>query len=179
MSKFTLDALYEDGKINIFAGDDINIEDNDDAEGVPAELDMNFGYNNKFDSFNIDLEVITYNFLLDSVDDETEFKIGTSPLKGLDISLYRGIKQNTWYPEVTYEKTIKYRIYLDAAVGFWLPDDGDSALTARVELGRDFPELYGIDIYAGVDYISDSTPFVDDNYDEDETEFVFGVRKNF
>ncbi|TEW52341.1 TorF family putative porin [Psychromonas algicola] len=159
----------------------INIESVDGAEGIPAELDVNFGYNNKFDSFNIDLEVITYNFLLDSEIDETEFKIGTSPLKGLDISLYRGIKKNTWYPEVTYEKTIKYRIYLDAAVGFWLPDNSDdSALTGRVELGRDFPELYGIDIYAGVDYISDSTPFGNDNDEDDaETEFVFGVRKNF
>ena len=159
----------------------INIESVDGAEGIPAELDVNFGYNNEFDNFNIDLEVITFNFLLDSQQDETEFKIGTSPLKGLDVSLYRGIKKNTWYPEVTYEKTLKYKIYLDAAVGFWLPDNSnDSALTGHVELGRDFPEFYGVDIYVGIDYISDTTPFGNDNDEDDAgTELIFGVRKNF
>ena len=159
----------------------INIETGDDAEGFPAEMDVNVGYNNQFEHFNIDLEVITYNFLVDTMQDETEFKIGTSPLEGLDLSVYRGIKKKTWYPEVNYEKELVHKVYLDASLGFWLPDDADdSALTARIELGRDFPEFYGVDFYAAVDYISDSTPF-GYNGDEDDagTEFVFGARKNF
>jgi len=159
----------------------INIEAADNAEGIPVEMDVNFGYNNNFEHFNLDLEVITYNFLVDTITDETEFKIGTSPLKGLDISLYRGIKKKTWYPEIAYENELVHKVYLDASVGFWLPDDeDDSALTARVELGRDFPEFYGVDFYVAVDYISDSTPFGYNNDNDDaETEFVFGVRKNF
>lgn len=159
----------------------INIEPVDDAEGVAVEMDVNFGYNFKFDHSNIDFEVITYNYLLDAVEDETEFKIGTTLTKGVNVNLYRGIKQNTWYPELTYEKYLKYHLYLDVAVGVWLPDNADdSALTFRTELGRDFPEFYNIDIYGAVDYISDSTPFGNESDDDDaETEFVVGIRKNF
>ena len=158
----------------------INIEAPDNAEGIPVEMDISFGYNNKFDNFNIDLEVITYNFLVDSKGDETEFKIGTSFTKNLDFAVYRGIKNNTWYPELAYEKFLSNRLYLDSTLGYWLPDDADdTAITARVELGRDFPELYGVDIYVAVDYISDSTPFGNRNdNDDDNTEFVIGLRKN-
>jgi uncharacterized protein (TIGR02001 family) len=159
----------------------INIDAPDNAEGLPIQMNMSFGYNNKFDGFNLDVEVITYNYLVDSVGDETEFKVGTSLTKNLDFAVYRGIKNKTWYPEFTYEKFLGNRLYLDADVGYWLKDDvDDSALTARAELGRDFPEIYGIDIYVGVDFISDTTPFGYNN-DEDESEinYIFGVRKNF
>lgn len=159
----------------------INIDTPDGAEGLPVEMDVSFGYNNRFDSFNIDVEVITYNFLVDSMADETEFKLGTRLAKGLDLELYRGIKGKTWYPEISYEKFLKNRLYLDGSVGFWKQDDADdTALTARLELGRDFPEFHGIDIYGGLDFISDSTPFGNDaDKDDSELEFVLGIRKNF
>jgi len=72
-------------------------------------------------------------------------------------------------------------LYLDVSTGYWTQDDADdSALTARAELARDFPEFHGIDIYGAVDFISDSTPFGDNNdKDDSEIEFVIGVRKNF
>jgi uncharacterized protein (TIGR02001 family) len=167
---------------NAYAGAGvINIEAPEGSEGLPIEMDVNFGYNNKFDGFNIDLEVITYNYLVDTQGDETEFKIGTTPIKHLDISLYRGIKNKTWYAETTYEKTLKNRLYLDARLGYWIQDEADdNALTARVELGRDFPELYGIDIYGAIDYISDETPFGNSSDSDDpQVEFVLGIRKNF
>jgi len=156
-----------------------NIDTPDGSEGLPIEMDVYFGYNNQFDGFNIDVEVITYNYLVDTAGDETEFKVGTTPVKGLDLALYRGIKNKTWYPEVTYEKFLPHRLYLDVSAGYWLPDDGDNALTARAELARDFPEFHGIDIYGAVDFISDETPFIDDNNDDSEITLVFGVRKNF
>lgn len=159
----------------------INIDAPENAEGIPVQMDVSFGYNSKFDSFNIDLEVITYNYLVDSVADETEFKIGTSLSNSLDLALYRGIKRKTWYVEATYEKFLSNRLYLDANVGYSTQDDSDdSAIDARAELGRDFPEFYGIDIYVAVDFITDTTPFGNNN-DEDESEvsYVFGVRKNF
>ena len=101
--------------------------------------------------------------------------------KNLDFAVYRGIKNNTWYPELAYEKFLSNRLYLDATLGYWMKDDvDDRAITARAELGRDFPELGGVDIYAAVDYISDSTPFgYDGDNDDDNTEFVIGLRKNF
>lgn len=159
----------------------INIDAPDGAEGLPIEMDVYFGYNNQFDGFNIDVEVITYNYLVDSAGDETEFKVGTTPIEGLNIALYRGIKNKTWYPEVKYEKFLPHRLYLDVSAGYWSQDDADdSALTARVELARDFPELHGIDIYGAVDVISDSTPFGSDADDDDsELELVLGVRKKF
>lgn len=159
----------------------INIDTSDDAEGLPIEMDINFGYNNQFDGFNIDLEVITYNYLIDEKSDETEFKIGTSLTKNLELALYRGIKQSTWYPELSYEAFLSNRLYLDTSIGYWMSDDAsDTALTARAELGRDFPELYGVDIYAALDFISDSTPFGGASDDDSaNTEFVIGVRKNF
>jgi uncharacterized protein (TIGR02001 family) len=159
----------------------INIDASDDAEGFPVEMDVNFGYNNQFDGFNIDLEVITYNYLIDEKGDETEFKIGTTLTKNLDLALYRGIKNKTWYPELSYEAFLSNRLYLNTSIGYWMPDDSnDTALTARAELGRDFPELYGVDIYAALDFISDSTPFGGTNdKDDSNTEFLIGVRKNF
>lgn len=159
----------------------INIDTVEDAEGVPIEMDVNFGYNMIFDDFNIDFEVITYNYLVDTRNDETEFKIGTSLNSVLDINLYRGIKRNTWYPEVVLEKYLSNRLYLDASAGVWLKDDtDDSGITGHVELGRDFPELYGIDIYIGASAISDSTPFGGE-YDQDEEDinYLLGLRKNF
>ncbi|MEO9274801.1 TorF family putative porin [Marinomonas sp. 5E14-1] len=159
----------------------INIDTSDDAEGLSVEMDVRFGYKNQFDGFNIDLEVITYNYLVDEKGDETEFKIGTSFGNNLDLALYRGIKKKTWYPELSYEAFLSNRLYLDASIGYWMPDDSnDTALTVRTELGRDFPELYGVDIYAAIDFISDSTPFGGTNdQDDSNTEFVIGVRKNF
>jgi uncharacterized protein (TIGR02001 family) len=159
----------------------INIEAGNDYEGFPVEMDVSFGYNSQFDSFNIDFEVITYNYLVDSIGDETEFKIGTSLSKSVDLAIYRGIKNKTWYPELSYEAFLGNRLYLDAAVGYWMPDNGDdNALTFRAELGRDFPEFYGIDIYVAVDFISDTTPFgYDTDNDDAETEVVFGLRKRF
>ncbi|TXR51829.1 TorF family putative porin [Reinekea thalattae] len=159
----------------------ININASEEAEGVPVEMDVNFGYNMQFDDFNIDLEVITYNYLVDTRSDETEFKIGTSLNNVLDINLYRGIKRNTWYPELVLEKYLSNRLYLDASAGVWLKDDVDDiGITGHVELGRDFPELYGIDIYVGASAISDSTPFGGE-YDQDEEDinYLFGLRKNF
>lgn len=158
----------------------INIDTGDDAEGLPVEMDVSFGYNNQFDNFNIDLEVITYNYLVDTIGDETEFKIGTSLTQNLDLALYRGIKNKTWYPELVYEVFLSNQLYLDATVGYWLPDNtDDSAFTARAELGRDLPEFYGIDIYVALDFISDSTPFGNSNDNDDsETKVVFGLRKN-
>lgn len=158
-----------------------NVDMPDHAEGLPVEMDVYFGYNNQFDGFNLDMEVLTYNYLNDGISDETEFKLGTSPVKGLDINIYRGVKGKTWYPEVTYEKFLPQRLYLDLAAGYWLPDDGDdSALTLRAELARDFPELSNIDLFIAADYISDETPFGNKNDDDDsELTFLFGVRKNF
>ncbi|GHB58273.1 hypothetical protein GCM10008107_04050 [Psychrosphaera saromensis] len=159
----------------------INIDAPDNAEGIPVQMDVSFGYNSKFDGFNIDLEVITYNYLIDSRSDETEFKIGTSLTHSLDIALYRGIKNKTLYAEIVYEKFLTNRLYLDAHVGYATQDDSDdSALDARVELGRDFPEFYGIDIYVAADFITDTTPY-GNNSDQDDSEvsYVFGVRKNF
>ena len=167
---------------NAYAGISfVNIDAPSGAEGVPVKMNVNFGYNNKFDNFNIDIEVITYNYLVDSQRDETEFKIGTSLTDNLDLAFYRGIKNKTWYSEIVYEKFLTNRLYLDATAGYWIKDGADDdALTARVELGRDFPELYGIDIYAAVDFTSDSTPFGNDSdEDESELEYVLGVRKNF
>lgn len=159
----------------------INIDTEDDSEGLPVEMDVRFGYNNQFDSFNIDLEVITYNYLVDTLEDETEFKLGTALSDSLDLNFYRGIKQKTWYVELDYEKFLSNRLYLDASLGLWESDDADdNAITARAELGRDFPELYGIDIYLAVDHTTDSTPFGNSNdEDEAETEYVIGLRKNF
>lgn len=159
----------------------INVDVPEDAEGLPVEMDVYFGYNNQFGTFNIDVEVITYNYLVDKLDDKTEFKLSTTPIKGLNIALYRGIKKKTWYPQVKYEKFLPYRLYLDVIAGYWTQDDADdSAVTARVELARDFPEFYGIDIYLALDYISDSTPFGNDNDEDDsEQEVVLGIRKNF
>ncbi|MDK2778753.1 MAG: TorF family putative porin [Pseudomonadota bacterium] len=158
-----------------------NVDTPDDSEGLPVEMDVYFGYNNQFGSFNLDMEVLTYNYLNDSIADETEFKLGTSPAKGLAINIYRGVKGKTWYPEVTYEKFLPYRLYLDLAAGYWTQDDADDdAFTARAELARDFPELGHIDLFVGADFISDETPFGDDA-DEDDSEltFVVGIRKNF
>lgn len=158
-----------------------NVEKPDGAEGLPVEMDVYFGYNNQFDGFNLDMGVITYNYLNDATGDETEFKLGTSPAKGLDINVYRGIKNKTWYPEVTFEKYLPQRLYLDIAVGLWMQDDADDkALTARAELARDFPEFHSIDLFVAADFISDETPFGDDNdKDDSDLNVVIGIRKNF
>lgn len=158
-----------------------NVEKPDGSEGLPVEMDVYFGYNNQFSKFNLDLEVLTYNYLNDSIGDETEFKIGTTLIKGLDVNLYRGVKNKTWFPEVTYELYLPERLYLDLSAGLWMQDDADDeGFTARAELGRDFPELGGIDLYVGGSFISDETPFGDDNDDDDSDLRIFaGVRKNF
>lgn len=158
-----------------------NIDAGKKAEGLPVEMDVSFGYNNQFNGFNIDVEMITRNFLVDTKGDETEFRIGTSPVKGLDINLYRGIKRKFWYPEVKYEHFLPNRLYLDVASGIWMVDDAkkdDKVLTARVELGRDFPEFNQVDIFLALDYISDKAPG-NSNKDNSKVKAIIGVRKNF
>ncbi|MAD46186.1 MAG: hypothetical protein CMI02_06200 [Oceanospirillaceae bacterium] len=159
-----------------------NVDTPDGSEGLPVEMDVTFGYNMRFNGgFNLDMEVLTYNFLTDGMADETEFKLGTSPARDLTIDLYRGVKSKYWYPEIRYEKNLDYRLYLDLAAGYWAPDDADdSAVTLRAELARDFPELGHVDFFIAADYISDETPFGNDA-DEDDSDltFLFGVRKNF
>lgn len=152
------------------------------SEGIPVQMNVYFGYNNRFTkNFNIDVSVITYNYLTDSRGDDTEFKFTTSPIRHLDISLYRGIKSKMWYPEVRYEYFFPYRIYADFSAGIWLPDKAkDKALHARAEVARDFPELSHIDLFIALDAITDMTPFGDENdKDKSETSFLFGIRKRF
>lgn len=159
-----------------------NIHVPKESEGIPVEMDVYFGYNNRFTkNFNLDFTVITYNYLNDSLGDDTEFKIGTSLTKGLEINLYRAIKSKMWYPEIHYEHFFPYRLYADFSAGLWLPDNTeDKALHARAELARDFPELAHIDLFIAVDGITDTTPFGDNNdKDESEATFLFGVRKKF
>lgn len=168
---------------NAYAGAWVsNIKAPKEAEGLPAQMNVYFGYNNRFTrTFNLDVSVITYNFLIDSMGDETEFKIGTSINKRLDINLYRAIKYKMWYPEVRYEHFFPYRIYADLSAGVWMPDKADDkAIHARAEIARDFPELAHIDIFLGVDMITDTTPFGNDNdKDESDINFFFGLRKDF
>ncbi|EAT12644.1 hypothetical protein HF888_13805 [Bermanella marisrubri] len=156
-----------------------NVEKPDGAEGLPVEMDVSFGYNNKFGSFNLDTEIITYNYLNDAQSDETEFKFGTSPSKSLTIDVYRGIKGNYWYPELKLEKFLPNRFYLDASIGYTLYDDADDdTLNGRIELARDFPEFNGLDIFIGATYVEDQNPGNDVD-DDDDVNFVFGVRKRF
>lgn len=158
-----------------------NVDTPDGSEGLPVEMDVYFGYKHPFSKFSLDTGVITYNYLNDSIGDETEFKLGASVGKGLNINLYRGVKGKTWFPEVALELFLPERFYLDVSAGLWLQDDADDeGLTARAELGRDFPELHGIDLYVGASYISDETPFGDNNdQDDSDLRFLLGVRKNF
>ncbi|WP_396588625.1 TorF family putative porin [Bermanella sp. R86510] len=156
-----------------------NVEKPDGAEGLPVEMDISFGYNNKFSGFNLDTEILTYNYLNDATADETEFKFGTSPSKSLTIDIYRGIKGNYWYPEIKIEKYLPNRFYFDASVGYTLYDDqDDDTLNGRVELARDFPEFNGLDIFLGATYVEDSVPGNDVD-DDDEVNFFFGLRKRF
>ena len=158
-----------------------NVDKPDGAEGLPVEMDVYFGYNNQFDGFNLDMGVRTDNTLFDVGREETEFKLGTSPAKGLSVNMHRGVKDQYWYPEVTFEKHLPQRLYLDVAVGMWMVDDADDkALTARVEVARDFPEFHKIDLFIAADFISDDTPYGDNNdKDDSDLNFVIGVRKNF
>ncbi|ASP40718.1 hypothetical protein CHH28_19485 [Bacterioplanes sanyensis] len=158
-----------------------NIDTPDESEGIPVEMDAYFGYNHRFGGFNLDTSVITYNYLVDSLQDETEFRLATNPSKGWELSVARGIKQKTWYPEIRYEQYLQHRLYLDLIAGVWLADDADDkGISLRAELARDFPEFYSIDLFVAADYISDETPFGMDN-DKDDSDFqvVFGIRKNF
>lgn len=169
---------------NAYAGTWVsNVEEQDGAEGVPAEMDVYFGYNHDFGAISIDTAVTTYNYLNDSTGDLTEFKVGVSPkqVKGLSVALHREVKTKYWYPEVAFETTLPHRLYLDAAAGYWSIDDADdSAFTMRAELARDFPEFHHIDVFGGLSYITDNTPG-GNNADDDDAEalFLMGIRKNF
>lgn len=169
---------------NAYAGTWVsNVEEQDGAEGVPAEMDVYFGYNHDFGAISIDTAVTTYNYLNDSTGDLTEFKVGVLPkqIKGLSVALHREVKTKYWYPEVAFETTLPHRLYLDAAAGFWSIDDADdSAFTMRAELARDFPEFHHIDVFGGLSYITDNTPG-GNNADDDDAEalFLMGIRKNF
>ena len=158
-----------------------NIDAPEESEGIPVEMDAYFGYNHRFGSFNLDTSVVTYNYLVDSMADETEFRLASNVSKELEISIARGIKQKTWYPEIRYEKYLQHRLYLDLIAGVWLADDADDkGVSLRAELARDFPEFYKIDLFVALDYISDETPFgMDDDDDDSDVQLVFGLRKNF
>ena len=156
-----------------------NVDDGTGAEGMPVEMDVSFGYNNKFDGFNLDTSVTTYNYLHDKTPDLTEFRVASTLLKGLEVALHREIKAKYWYPEVNYEKFLPHRLYLDLSAGFWSYDDEGSAVTFRAELARDFPEFHHIDLFGAVTYISDDTPQIDDNQEDDEALFLVGIRKRF
>jgi uncharacterized protein (TIGR02001 family) len=156
-----------------------NVEDGNGAEGLPLEMDVSFGYNNQFKKFNLDMRVTTYNYLHNNTQDLTEFRIATSPLKGLEVALNREIKVQYWYPEVSYEKFLPHRLYLDLSAGFWSYDGGESAITARAELARDFPEFHHIDVFAAITYISDKTVFADDNISKADSVLLLGIRKRF
>jgi uncharacterized protein (TIGR02001 family) len=171
---------YKNG--NAYAGVWLsNVEDQSGEEGVPVEMDVYFGYNNQFDGFNLDLSVTTYNYLNDTDRDLTEFRVATSPksIEGLEIALNREVKAQFWYPEVTFEKFLPHRLYLDLSAGFWSVDDGDNAITMRAELARDFPEFHHVDIFGAITYLSDETVMVDDGQEDAETVFLMGVRKRF
>ncbi len=156
-----------------------NVEDGQGAEGAPLEMDVSFGYNNKFEKFNLDMQITTYNYLHDNTDDRTEFRIATNPIKGLEVALNREIKQKYWYPEVAFEKFLKNRLYLDLSAGFWSFDGGENALSLRAELARDFPEFHHIDLFAALTYISDETVYADDNNSSADSLFLLGIRKRF
>lgn len=158
-----------------------NVEDVDGSEGLPIEMDVTFGYNNKFNGFNLDTSVITYNYLNDSTSDRTEFRVATSLNKEIEIALHREVKTKYWYPEIIFEKYLANRLYFDAAIGYWNADDADDdALTFRAEIARDFPEFHHLDIFAGVSHITDETPFgMSGDSDDGDTLFILGVRKKF
>jgi uncharacterized protein (TIGR02001 family) len=158
-----------------------NVENVSGSEGLPVEMDVTFGYNNKFDGFNLDTSVITYNYLNDSTQDRTEFRFATSINKEIEIAIHREVKTKYWYPEIIFEKYLANRLYFDAAIGYWNADDADdSALTFRAEIARDFPEFNHIDIFIGVSHITDETPFgMNNDSDDDDTLFIVGIRKNF
>ena len=80
---------------------------------------------------------------------------------------------------MNYEKFLPHRLYLDLSAGFWSYDDEGSAVTFRAELARDFPEFHHIDLFGAVTYISDDTPQIDDNQEDDEALFLVGIRKRF
>ena len=158
-----------------------NVEDASGSEGFPVEMDVTFGYNNKFDGFNLDTSVITYNYLNDKTPDQTEFRVATSINKEIEVALHREVKTKYWYPEIIFEKYLANRLYFDAAIGYWNADDADDdALTFRAEIARDFPEFHHVDIFAGISHITDETPFgMAGDSDDGDTLFVLGVRKRF
>jgi len=156
-----------------------NVDDGTGAEGAPLEMDVSFGYNNQFDKFNLDMRVTTYNYLHDQTGDLTEFRLATTPMKGVEVALNREIKAKYWYPEVTYEKFLQNRLYLDLSAGYWSFDDGESALSFRAELARDFPEFHHIDLFAALTYISDETVAMNDNKSDADSLFLVGIRKRF
>ncbi len=156
-----------------------NVEDGTGAEGAPLEMDVSFGYNNQLDGFNLDMSVTTYNYLHSNTDDQTEFRVATTPFKGLEVALNREIKSKYWYPEVNFEKFLPHRLYLDLSAGLWSFDDGDNAITLRAELARDFPEFHHIDLFAAITYISDDTITLNDNQEDADSLLLVGIRKNF
>jgi len=157
-----------------------NIENVSNAEGLPIEMDVTFGYNNKFNAFNLDTSVITYNYLNDSAD-YTEFRFATSISKSIEIAIHREVKTKYWYSEIVFEKYLANRLYFDASIGYWNADNADDdALTFRAEIARDFPELNHLDIFIGVSHITDKTPNgMNTDNDDDETLFILGIRKKF
>ncbi len=156
-----------------------NVEDGNNAEGMPVEMDVSFGYNNQFDKFNLDTSITTYNYLHDQGTDLTEFRVATTPVKGLEIALNREIKLKYWYPEVSFEKFLPHRLYLDLSAGLWSFDGADTAVTFRGELARDFPEFHHVDLFAALTYISDDTVTVNDTQEDADTLLLVGVRKRF
>ncbi len=158
-----------------------NVENQDGGEGAPVEMDVFFGYDFNFGAFNLDLSVNTFNYLNDSDQDLTEFSVGTNLNKNLKLKVNREVKTNYWYPELNYEKYLPHHFYLDAQLGMWDFDDGsDNAISARLELARDFPEFDHLDIFIAFTHITDDTPAGNDSdSDNSQSEFLFGLRKNF
>lgn len=156
-----------------------NVKKPDGAEGLPIEMEVSFGYNNQFGNFNLDTGITTLNYLNDAQQDETEFKLGTSPSQSTTIDVFRGIKGNYWYPQISIEKFLPNLFYLNAHIAYTLFDDfDDDTVDGRIELARDFPELNGLDIFIGATYVEDNIPGNDVDND-DEVNFLFGVRKRF
>jgi len=157
-----------------------NVEMAEEAEGLPIEMNVHLGYDHRFNGFNIDTEIISYNTLADLGKEETEFKFGTQLSRSSYFNVYRGVKLKTWYPEYSFKKYIEKRVYLTGRIGYWMQDDtSDSALHGRLVLGMDFPEFNGFTLFVGADMITDEAPGNDNEDDDDHAGIVFGFTKRF
>ncbi len=172
---------YQNG--NAYSGTWLsNVQGQDEAEGVPVEMDVYFGYDFKLGAFNLDLSITTFNYLNDSDQDLTEFSAATWLSKNMKLKVNREVKTNYWYPELKYKKHLPDHFYVEAELGLWNYDEGNSnPVSARFELARDFPEFNHLDAFIAFTHITDGNPQGSANSDDDnsQTEFLFGLRMNF